>query len=194
MGLKALGIGCMLINPMSFCKFWRRSSKEMNQSDSDFIKQTPKMIHTRSTSPSALLSSAYHPFLLWGGNVCVSSLAFILFSAGMEREVVTLNDFSMLSMIGIGNYAKVILVRRKASGRIYAMKIVKKRREEGELKGIRKTHAYIEKEILVPHAPRRPRPRTPSSSSSTPPSRGSASSIIFSSIAPGENSLGSSAG
>jgi serine/threonine protein kinase len=63
---------------------------------------------------------------------------------------VTLNDFSMLSMIGIGNYAKVILVRRKASGRIYAMKIVKKKKEhENEMKGLKKAHAYIEKDILV---------------------------------------------
>ena len=29
----------------------------------------------------------------------------------------SLADFSMLSMIGIGNYARVILVRRKSSGR-----------------------------------------------------------------------------
>lgn len=55
----------------------------------------------------------------------------------------TLNDFSMLSMIGIGNYAKVILVRRKASGRTYAMKIVKKRREEEAPRGLKKSHAYI---------------------------------------------------
>lgn len=52
----------------------------------------------------------------------------------------------MLSLIGVGNYAKVILVRRKVSNRIYAIKIVKKRKEqEGELKGIKKFHAYIEK-------------------------------------------------
>lgn len=34
----------------------------------------------------------------------------------------------MLSMIGIGNYAKVILVRRQANGKIYAMKIIKKKK------------------------------------------------------------------
>lgn len=67
----------------------------------------------------------------------------------MEREVVGLCDFSMLTMLGIGNYAKVILVRRKTSGRTYAMKIVKKRRAESELAGLRRTHALIEKQILV---------------------------------------------
>jgi len=55
----------------------------------------------------------------------------------------------MLSQLGIGNYAKVILVRKKDSGRVYAMKIIKKSREHGEIKGIKKEHAYIEKEILV---------------------------------------------
>jgi len=60
--------------------------------------------------------------------------------------MVSLNDFSMLSLIGVGNYAKVILVRKRDSNRIYAMKIVKKRKEyEIEIKGIKKTHAYIEK-------------------------------------------------
>jgi serine/threonine protein kinase len=103
----------------------------------------------------------------------------------------------MLSMIGIGNYAKVILVRRKASGRTYAMKIVKKRKEgkeEGEIKGLKKTHAYIEKEILVTIALSRACARTPSSSNSTPPSSATANSIIFSSIVQAENSSESSAG
>lgn len=40
-----------------------------------------------------------------------------------------LSDFTMLSLLGVGNYAKVILVRRKNNGKIYAMKIVKKRKE-----------------------------------------------------------------
>lgn len=34
----------------------------------------------------------------------------------------------MLSMIGVGNYAKVLLVRKKNNAKIYAMKIVKKSR------------------------------------------------------------------
>ena len=35
----------------------------------------------------------------------------------------------MLSNIGIGNYAKVILVRKKDNNKIYAMKIIKKHKE-----------------------------------------------------------------
>ncbi len=92
----------------------------------------------------------------------------------------TLNDFSMLSMIGIGNYAKVILVRRKASGRTYAMKIVKKKKEqESEMKGLKKAHAYIEKEILVTSPRFRATAFIPSSSNSTPPSSASANYTIF---------------
>lgn len=105
-----------------------------------------------------------------------------------EKERVSLNDFSMLSLIGVGNYAKVILVRKKSSSRIYAMKIVKKRKDqETEIKGLKKTHAYIEKDILVVLPPRRVPPRTRLSSNFTRPSSDSANSIIFSSIVQEEN-------
>jgi serine/threonine protein kinase len=102
---------------------------------------------------------------------------------------VTLNDFSMLSMIGIGNYAKVILVRRKTSGRIYAMKIVKKKKEhENEMKGLKKAHAYIEKEILVTTPLFRVNAPTPSSSNCTPPSKDRGNSTISFNIVLGGSS------
>ena len=65
----------------------------------------------------------------------------------MKQEEIkpNLNDFTMLSQIGIGNYAKVILVRKKQNNKVYAMKIIKKHKEHGEIKGIKKEHAYIEK-------------------------------------------------
>lgn len=44
----------------------------------------------------------------------------------MEKENFELNDYSMLSLIGVGNYAKVVLARKKSSGKLYAMKILKK--------------------------------------------------------------------
>jgi serine/threonine protein kinase len=34
----------------------------------------------------------------------------------------------MLSLVGYGNYAKVILVRRKANQKVYAIKIIKKKK------------------------------------------------------------------
>lgn len=48
----------------------------------------------------------------------------------MEQEHLNLEikDFSMLSLIGVGNYAKVVLVRKKSNGKLYAMKIVKKKK------------------------------------------------------------------
>jgi serum/glucocorticoid-regulated kinase 2 len=39
---------------------------------------------------------------------------------------VSLENFHLLSIIGRGSYAKVALVRKKDSGKIYALKILKK--------------------------------------------------------------------
>ncbi len=36
------------------------------------------------------------------------------------------NDFQMLSVIGKGSYGKVLLVRKKACGQLYAIKVLKK--------------------------------------------------------------------
>lgn len=40
---------------------------------------------------------------------------------------ITINDFSLLTVIGKGSYAKVILVKKKDNNKIYAMKILKKK-------------------------------------------------------------------
>lgn len=42
------------------------------------------------------------------------------------KEKITLDSFHLLSIIGKGTYAKVALVRKKDTGKIYAMKILKK--------------------------------------------------------------------
>jgi hypothetical protein len=50
----------------------------------------------------------------------------------------------MLSLIGIGNYAKVVLVRKKSSGKLYAMKIIKKKRADQDKDGkFLKSQAFI---------------------------------------------------
>jgi serine/threonine protein kinase len=53
----------------------------------------------------------------------------------------------MLSLIGVGNYAKVVLVRKKSNGKLYAMKIVKKKKmvsEDSPLKDKTvKNHVYV---------------------------------------------------
>lgn len=38
-----------------------------------------------------------------------------------------LDNFAMLSVIGKGSYAKVILVRKKEDGKLYAIKSMKKK-------------------------------------------------------------------
>lgn len=51
-----------------------------------------------------------------------------------------IQDFSLLSVFGYGNYAKVALVRKKDDMHTYAMKIIKKK---GKIKGVKKSHAFI---------------------------------------------------
>lgn len=46
----------------------------------------------------------------------------------MQSQGVGLENFSMLSVIGKGSYAKVVLVRKKGDvNAVYAMKILKKK-------------------------------------------------------------------
>ena len=44
-----------------------------------------------------------------------------------EKTKLPLQEFSMLSVIGKGSYAKVSLVRKKKNGRLYALKSMKKK-------------------------------------------------------------------
>jgi len=43
-----------------------------------------------------------------------------------KQKKINLNSFLMLTVIGMGNYAKVILVKKKDDGKIYALKVLKK--------------------------------------------------------------------
>lgn len=40
---------------------------------------------------------------------------------------VTKDDFTMIKVIGTGSYGKVLLVKKKDSGRLFAMKVLKKK-------------------------------------------------------------------
>jgi serine/threonine protein kinase len=44
---------------------------------------------------------------------------------GSQRQY-SLNDFELIKVIGRGSYAKVLMVELKKTGRIYAMKVIKK--------------------------------------------------------------------
>ena len=43
-----------------------------------------------------------------------------------KSQMVTIEDFDLIRVIGRGNYAKVLMVELKKTRRIYAMKVIKK--------------------------------------------------------------------
>lgn len=64
----------------------------------------------------------------------------------MMNPHMTLDDFNMLSVIGKGSYAKVLLVKKKGADQVYAMKILKKKYIE---KKKQEAHVMTERNILV---------------------------------------------
>lgn len=61
-------------------------------------------------------------------------------------DKVNVNSFSLISVIGKGSYAEVILARKKDTGTIYALKILKKSKIEQRNQ---KSHVKTERNILV---------------------------------------------
>ena len=73
----------------------------------------------------------------------------ILFPSKMNykpEKAISLEDFYMLCVIGKGSYAKVVLVKRKDTGEIMALKILKKEMIE---KRKQEEHVRTEREVLV---------------------------------------------
>ena len=71
-----------------------------------------------------------------------------------NQSKVTLEDFETLSLLGKGAFAKVVLVRKKSNGQLYAMKMLKKReisrRNEGQhIQSERKILASVKSPFLV---------------------------------------------
>lgn len=62
-----------------------------------------------------------------------------------SKAPLSLSDFTTISLIGRGSYAKVLLVRRLADGQLYALKILKKKTV---FERNQKRHVLAEKEIL----------------------------------------------
>jgi serum/glucocorticoid-regulated kinase 2 len=67
-------------------------------------------------------------------------------TAARDSSAVTLDDFSLLTVIGKGSYAKVVLVKRKGNEKVYAMKILKKKYIE---KKKQEAHIKTERDVLV---------------------------------------------
>ena len=66
------------------------------------------------------------------------------------NEKVDITNFSLISVIGKGSYAEVLLARKKDTGTIYALKILKKNKIEQRNQ---KTHVKMERNILVSQPP-----------------------------------------
>ena len=69
--------------------------------------------------------------------------------AGNQNKKVSIEDFTLITVLGKGSYAKVLLVKKKSDGRIFAMKVIKKK--ENSDKNTQKQHEHIitERNVLV---------------------------------------------
>lgn len=63
-----------------------------------------------------------------------------------KKDVVNLDNFLLKTVIGRGSYAKVVLVKKKDTGEIFAMKILKKKNIE---KRKQEEHVITERNVLV---------------------------------------------
>jgi serum/glucocorticoid-regulated kinase 2 len=63
-----------------------------------------------------------------------------------KKDKVTLDNFVMLSVIGKGSYAKVVLVKKKDTSEIFALKILKKKHIERRKQ---EEHVITERNVLV---------------------------------------------
>lgn len=64
----------------------------------------------------------------------------------MENSKLTIDHFSTISVIGKGSYAKVLLVKKKETGELCAMKILKKENIERRKQ---EKHVKVERDVLV---------------------------------------------
>ena len=46
--------------------------------------------------------------------------------AFVKGQVISINDFDLIRVIGRGSYSKVLMVQLKKTRRLYAMKVIKK--------------------------------------------------------------------
>lgn len=63
-----------------------------------------------------------------------------------EQRKLTIDDFTMISTIGQGSYAKVFLVEKNDTKELFAMKVLKKEKVE---KRKQEKHVRIERDVLI---------------------------------------------
>ena len=66
-----------------------------------------------------------------------------------ENTNLSLNDFLLLTVIGKGSYAKVLLVKKKDTGEVLALKVLKKEVIE---KRKQEEHVKTERNVLVTYS------------------------------------------
>jgi len=63
-----------------------------------------------------------------------------------KNDKISITDFNLLTVIGKGSYAKVVLVKKKDTKETFAMKILKK---ENIQKRNQEEHVIIERNVLA---------------------------------------------
>ena len=78
------------------------------------------------------------------GEVLVTHFAKI---APNKKKQISVGDFEMIKVIGRGGFSRVVLCRKKDTGRLYAMKIMKKNKiiSEKKIKPILSERSVLEK-------------------------------------------------
>ena len=80
---------------------------------------------------------------LLDGEVLVSHFAKF---ASNKKKRITIGDYELIKVIGRGGFSKVLLCRKKDTGRLYAMKVIKKSKiiRENKVKPILSERSVLE--------------------------------------------------
>ncbi|XP_036369528.1 protein kinase C iota type isoform X4 [Octopus sinensis] len=125
-------INCKLLVHKRCHKLVKQVCGEM-QVDTPLFRQEQPALNTDEASQNGLHSAVLESVKNESSNEETSpaqtpstEYAKVELDDGMERGQISLDDFTLLRVIGRGSYAKVLMVEQKVTKRIYAMKVIKK--------------------------------------------------------------------